>query len=92
MKQILILILLLFFGGFNIVNAQLTGAWKNTSGGITTVVLFQNGYFTATTFSGSSFTATLEGLLKLGKTKWPSDRIQFGEKELGCRKYSFRTI
>lgn len=92
MKQILILISFLLFGGSNIVNAQLTGAWKNTSGAATTVVLFQNGYFTATTFSGSSFTATRGGPFEIvGNKVTVRQEFNSAEKELVVESIPFRT-
>lgn len=91
MKQILILISLLLFGSFHIANAQLGGAWKNISADATTVVLFQNGYFTATTFSANSFTATRGGPFQIvGNKVAVRQEFNSAEKELVIESIPFR--
>lgn len=46
-------------------NLQLTGAWKHVEGDVTTVLLFEDGYFASASYTKTAFVSTWGGTFKV---------------------------
>lgn len=91
MKISFLLLVSLIFCSFSNENKELTGAWKNTSGEVTTVLLFKDGYVTSTTFTPTSFIETHGGTFKSDGTNITiNQEFNTAEKELTTERIPFK--
>lgn len=91
MKKMIVFLAMLLCGAFCSADAQLTGAWKNVSGDVTTVLLFGDGYFASASYTPQAFKATRGGPFEVVGNKL-AVRLEFNtmEKELTIESTPFR--